>query len=121
MSAALVERAQGGDRDAYEQLARCAVQRLFLIASRILRDTDAAEDAVQQALVAIWQDLPSLRDPERFDAWTYRVVVRACRAEGRRNRRSGIQVVDLSDELAAARDDIGQVALRDQLGPAFDA
>jgi DNA-directed RNA polymerase specialized sigma24 family protein len=47
-----------GDRDAYEQLARGAARRLFLMASRILRDTDAAEDAVQQTLVAIWQDSP---------------------------------------------------------------
>lgn len=120
MSAALVERAQKGDRDAYEQLAQGAARRLFLVASRILRDTDAAEDAVQQTLVAIWQDLPSLRDPERFNAWTYRLVVRACRAQGRRERRLGIQIVDLSDELATARDDIGEIAQRDQLGRAFD-
>jgi RNA polymerase sigma-70 factor (ECF subfamily) len=73
MSRLLVERAQQGDRDAYEQLARGALRRLFLVASRILRDSDAAEDAVQQTLVDIWRDLPSLRDPDRFDAWTYRL------------------------------------------------
>lgn len=55
MSRALVGRAQGGDHDAREQLARGAARRLFLVASRILRDTDAAEDAVQQTLVAIWR------------------------------------------------------------------
>jgi RNA polymerase sigma-70 factor (ECF subfamily) len=120
-SGALVERAQQGDRDAYELLARGAARRLFLVASRILRDTDAAEDAVQQTLVAIWRDLPSLRDPDRFEAWTYRLVVRYCRAEGRRNRRMGVTVVDLSETLAAARDEIGAVAMRDQLGRAFDA
>jgi RNA polymerase sigma-70 factor (ECF subfamily) len=120
MSRALVERAQGGDREAYEQLARDAGRRLFLIASRILRDGDAAEDAVQQTLVAVWRDLPSLRDPDRFDSWTYRIVVRYCRVEERRHRRSGPTVVDLSETLAAARDEIGQVALRDQLRAAFD-
>lgn len=120
MNAALVERAQHGDREAYEQLARGAARRLFLIASRILRDTHAAEDVVQQTLVAIWQDLPSLRDPERFDAWAYRLVVRGCRAQGRRDRRRGIQVVDLSVELATARDDFAEVVQRDQLGRAFD-
>ena len=120
MSAALVERAQKGDRDAYEQLAQGAARRLFLVASRILRDTDSAQDAVQQTLVAMWQDLPSLRDPERFDAWTYRLVVRACRAQGRRERRWGIQIVDLSHELATTRDEIGEVAQRDQLSRAFD-
>jgi RNA polymerase sigma-70 factor (ECF subfamily) len=121
MSRVLVERAQQGDRDAYEQLARGAARRLFLVASRILRDTDAAEDAVQQTLVGIWRDLPSLRDPDRFDAWTYRMVVRACRGQGRRHRRMGVSIVDLSDEMAADRDHIGDVVVRDQLGRAFDA
>jgi RNA polymerase sigma-70 factor (ECF subfamily) len=120
MNAALVERAQAGDREAYEQLARGAARRLFLVASRILRDVDAAEDAVQQTLVAIWQDLPSLRDPARFDAWTYRMVVRYCRSEGRRHRRLGIHVIDLTDDVATARDEIGEIATRDQLGRAFE-
>ena len=43
-----------------------------------------AEDATQQALLTIWRDLPQLRDPARFDAWSYRLLVRACYAEGRK-------------------------------------
>ena len=122
MSRDLVERAQRGDRDAYEQLARGAARRLFLVASRILRDPDAAEDAVQQSLVAIWRELGSLRDPDRFDAWTYRIVVRYCRSEGRRQwGRSGGALVDLSESMATPRDDVGEVAVRDQLSQAFDA
>ena len=120
MSRALVERAQQGDRDAYEQLARDAAHRLFLVASRILRDTDAAEDAVQQTLVTMWRDLGTLRDPDRFEAWTYRIVVRYCRAEARRYRRMGVTVVDLSDSMATASDGFAGVALRDQLGRAFE-
>ena len=119
MSRDLVLRAQQGDRDAYEQLARGAARRLFLVASRIVRDPDRAEDAVQGTLVAIWQDLPSLRDPDRFDAWTYRMVVRQCRNETRKERRGGVTLVDLSDELAAASDAIADVATRDQLDQAF--
>ena len=121
MDIALVERAQRGDRDAYELLADGVARRLFLVASRLLRDADAADDAVQLALVAIWRDLPSLRDPERFDAWSYRIVIRMCRDEQRHRRRSGATVVDLSETLAASRDDIADVTTRDQLGRAFDA
>jgi RNA polymerase sigma-70 factor (ECF subfamily) len=116
----LVERAQSGDRDAYEQLARGAAGRLFLVASRILRDTDEAEDAVQAALIAMWRDLPALRDPDRFDAWAYRLVVRQCHNLGRRERRAGVLVMELSDDTRAERDQIGEVALRDELGRAFD-
>ena len=120
MSRALVERAQRGDRDAYEALVRDASRRLFLVASRILRDRDAADDAVQQTLVAIWRDLGSLRDPDRFDAWAYRIVVRQCRAESRRLRRMGITVVDLSGPMVEARDGFAGIALRDELGRAFE-
>jgi RNA polymerase sigma-70 factor (ECF subfamily) len=120
MSRDLVLRAQQGDHDAYEHLARAASGRLFLIASRILRDADAADDAVQQALVAIWRDLPSLRDPDRFDAWTYRVIVHACRTEGRRARRAGVALVDLSESIPARRDEGADVALHDLLGHAFE-
>jgi DNA-directed RNA polymerase specialized sigma24 family protein len=59
---ALVERARGGDRDAYEALAHASARRLYLTAYRIVRDGDQAEDAVQHTLVAMWRELPSLRD-----------------------------------------------------------
>lgn len=120
MTRALVERAQAGDRDAYELLARGAARRLFLVASRVLRDTDAADDAVQQTLVAIWRDLGSLRDPDRFEAWSYRMLIRYCRAESRSRRRSGVVVVDLSDSMVATGDAIAEVADRDRLTRAFD-
>jgi RNA polymerase sigma-70 factor (ECF subfamily) len=120
MSRLLVERAQAGDREAYEQLAQAAARRLFLVASRILRDTDAAEDAVQAALISMWRDLPALRDPDRFEAWTYRLVVRQCHNHGRRERRRGVRVVELEANVHAERDQLGEVALRDQLGRAFD-
>jgi hypothetical protein len=74
----LVVRAQNGDREACETLARASARRLYLAAHRIVRDSDRADDAVQQTLVAMWRELPSLRDPDRFEAWTYRLVVRFC-------------------------------------------
>jgi RNA polymerase sigma-70 factor (ECF subfamily) len=120
MSQDLVLRAQAGDRDAYESLARAAAQRLHLVALRILRDADAAEDAVQATLLAMWRDLPSLRDPDRFDAWTYRMVVRACHNVGRRERRMRVEVVDISDDVRARDDQFADVVVRDELARAFE-
>jgi RNA polymerase sigma-70 factor, ECF subfamily len=118
----LVERAQRGDRDAYERLALGAGDRLFGVAYRILRDTDRAKDAVQQTLVAIWTDLPKLREPDRFDVWTYRMVVRYALAETRRHRRIGVTIGPIrEDEGVEARDDLDVVGLRDQLEQAFKA
>lgn len=117
----MVQRAQAGDRDAYEQLAREVSQPLFLTASRILRDTDAAEDAVQLTLVAIWRDLRTLRDPERFSAWAYRTLVRFCNLEGRRKRRAGVTFVEIGESSVVTGDDTDLVIVRDELATAFAA
>jgi RNA polymerase sigma-70 factor (ECF subfamily) len=82
----LVKRAQHGDREAFGLVAADLATRFLAVSRRILRDIDLAEDATQQALVAIWRDLPQLRDQARFDAWSYRLLMRACYAEGRRSR-----------------------------------
>lgn len=94
---ALVELAQRGDHAAFDALAASRVDGLFRAARLILHDADGAEDAVQEALVRAWRDLPALRDPERFDAWLHRLLVRACYDEGRRRRRwrSEVQLVGI--------------------------
>ena len=81
MDRSLVEQAQRGDRDAYDALVRAVAPRLYRTAHRIVRDFDAAQDATQLGLVAIWRELPRLRDPDRFEAWAYRLVVRYCLME----------------------------------------
>jgi RNA polymerase sigma-70 factor, ECF subfamily len=87
MDSELVARAQAGDQDAFARIATASAGRLHSVAYNILRDPDLAQDATQQALLSMWQALPSLRDPARFEAWAYRTVVRACYAESRRTRR----------------------------------
>jgi RNA polymerase sigma-70 factor (ECF subfamily) len=79
MDTDLVARAQRGDEEAFASLAVAVGDRLHAVAHRILRDLHLAEDATQQALLAIWRDLPQLRDPARFDAWSYRLLVRLLR------------------------------------------
>ena len=114
----MVEAAQRGDHDAFEALAIGAADRLFAIARLILRDISAAEDAVQEALVHAWRDLPRLRDPDRFDAWLRRLLVNACADQGRRRRRwsAEIQIVRVEP---TADDAIGTLADRDQLERGF--
>jgi RNA polymerase sigma-70 factor (ECF subfamily) len=115
----IVERASSGDRQAFAQLAAEASDRLYSIAIRILRDADAASDALQGTLVQIWRDLPTLRDPERFDAWSYRVIARRCRDELRRRRRR-LSTLELLGSDAAIADVQVTVSLRDELERAFD-
>jgi RNA polymerase sigma-70 factor, ECF subfamily len=83
----LVERARAGDHDAFAAVAGAALARLDAAARLILRDRELARDAVQDALLRAWRDLPGLRDPDRFDAWLYRLTVHACLDLVRRQRR----------------------------------
>ena len=119
MTSDLVQRAQRGDGDAFEGLIRAAYDRLFATAHRILRDGDAAEDAVQDAIVRCWRDLRGLRDPNRFEAWLYRLLVNACRDQARRARRRPSVDYGQHPELAMGSDEYATVADKDALERAF--
>ena len=102
MQVDLVVQASRGDRDAFATLAQATVDRCYGLAFRILRDHHRAQDATQQALLGAWRDLPTLRDPERFEAWLYRLVVHACYVEARTQRRwtARVQAIRGGDENA---------------------
>jgi RNA polymerase sigma-70 factor (ECF subfamily) len=114
----LVTRAQDGDEQAFASLAVAVGNRLHAVSKRILRDADLAEDATQQALLAMWRELPQLRDPRRFEAWSYRVLVRACYAEGRRSRAWAPNLHSLTD-AASGGDQLASIWDRDQLERGF--
>ncbi len=127
MDRELVERARRGDHDAFAALVSALGDRMFTVARLILRDVDRAEDAVQEALVRTWRELPGLRDPDRFEAWVRRLVVNACHDESRKvRRRSEVTLIPLDGVGAATRggrtdrttDDRG-VDDRDQLERGF--
>ena len=79
----LVVRAQQGDQRAFESLTVAHHARLFRVANCLLRDRGLAEDATQQAYLDIWRNLQRLRDPTKFEGWSYRLLVHACYAEAR--------------------------------------
>ncbi len=115
----LVEAARRGGREAYADLIRPRGDRLFALAQRILRDVDRAEDALQEALVIAWRDLPGLRDPDRFDAWLHRLVVRTCIHEAVRERRLVANLRILPIEVPTSQDELLSVGDRDQLERGF--
>jgi RNA polymerase sigma-70 factor (ECF subfamily) len=87
MQRALVERAQSGDHDAFSILVRASYPRLYGVAILVLRDRDRAQDAVQDALVLAWRHIRALRDAGAWDAWCYRLTLRACNRAARTSRR----------------------------------
>jgi RNA polymerase sigma-70 factor (ECF subfamily) len=114
----VVEAARAGDHEAFEVLANAAADHLFAVATLILRDRQRAEDAVQEALVHAWRELPRLRDPARFNAWLHRLLVNACADEGRSQRRFAAEVRFIQQE-PAVDDEARRMADRDQLERGF--
>ena len=116
----LVEKAMDGDHEAFSELARHAVDRMYSVARLILRDNVRAEDATQEALVAAWRTIHSLRDPERFDAWLRRILLNECYREARREKarfRHEAYVEAINPENPF--DAINDLANRDQLERGF--
>jgi RNA polymerase sigma-70 factor (ECF subfamily) len=115
----LVERARKGDHDAFAELAGAAISRLDATAWLILRDPEQAKDAAQNALVRAWRDLPTLRDPDLFDAWLHRMLINACIDEARRLRRHRFDVELTTLHTPAISGIESSIADRDQLERGF--
>ncbi len=115
----LVEAAQHGDQAAFMDLVRSRGGRLFAIAHRILRDVDRAEDALQDALVIAWRDLPSLRDPDRFDPWVHRLLTNVCVCPGDARASPDGEPAGPPARRPDGPDDLIGVVTRDQLDQGF--
>ena len=119
MRTRLVERARDGDDVAFTELVDLDGDRCYAIAYRILRDAERAQDAVQQALLQAWRELPRLRDPERFGPWLHRLLVNACYEEARRHRRWSTRIRSLPVDGPGGPDTTVSVDDRDTLDRAF--
>jgi RNA polymerase sigma-70 factor, ECF subfamily len=110
----LIARARDGDADAFTAAIGGSVDRLFGAAYLVLRDAGAAEDAVQDGLLLAWRRLPSLRDPDRFDAWVRRIVIHSAIDAVRRRRPTQVET-----EPVAAPGSASDVETRELVGAAF--
>lgn len=119
MRSRLVERAREGDDVAFTELLDLDGGRCYAIAYRILRDVERAQDAVQQAFLLAWRELPRLRDPERFEVWLHRLLVNACYEELRRYRRWTTHVRTLPIDGPGGDDEMVSIDDRDALERAF--
>ena len=115
----LVERAREGDDVAFTELVDLDGDRCYAIAYRILRDVERAQDAVQQAFLLAWRELPRLRDVTRFEVWLHRLVVNACYEEFRRYRRWSANVRSLPVDGPGGGDETVSIDDRDALERAF--
>jgi RNA polymerase sigma-70 factor (ECF subfamily) len=114
-----VTAAMTGDSAAFEALLRSRLDHTYRTARAILGNDADARDAVQNAWLAAWRQLPRLREPAAFDAWLDRILINACRSSlRRRGRVREIQVATPPDVIAPSPGP-EQVAERDALERAF--
>lgn len=99
---ALLDRAAAGDADAFDMLIRPRLDRLFRMAMAITRNESDARDAVQEACVSAWRELPRLRDRDRFDSWVAQILVNACRGLLRRTRRVRVREIPADEMVTGA-------------------
>ena len=115
----VVERVGRGEADAFALLVGASIGRLEAVARLILRDPELAKDAVQDAYLRAWRDLPGLRDPDRLDAWLHRLTVNACLDAARRQRRRPIELELTPITPSSIGDETALIADRDELERAF--
>lgn len=84
----LVERAQGGDQQAFDVLVRKYQRKLGRLLSRFIRDAAEVEDVTQEAFIKAYRALPSFRGESAFYTWLYRIGINTAKnylvAQGRR-------------------------------------
>ncbi len=115
-----VRSARSGDRAAQEWVARRVYETGMRLAAFSLGDRDLAQDVGQEAAIRAMRSLGRLRDPQRFDAWSYRICVGELRRAAKRRGRHAWQPLDQA--AAEHRDEPRHAELlaeRDWLVPAL--
>src|SRR5689334_13137239 len=120
----LVERARGKDTRAFEALMRRYNRRLFRIARSILRDNDAADDAVQEAHIRAFTNLDRYEPTGKFGAWLARLAFNEALMIRRRSRPDTVRLdqIDASTlaSTASDADQLDAVQTRQLLEQAVD-
>jgi RNA polymerase sigma-70 factor (ECF subfamily) len=107
----LVERAQDGDREAFEQIYREQVGRIHALCWRLTGDADLAEELTQEAFVRAWRKLHLFRGRSALSTWLHRLTVNVVMADHRvhgtrRQRETSLDDVR-SDRLVARQEATG--------------
>ncbi|UMZ74440.1 RNA polymerase sigma factor [Natranaerofaba carboxydovora] len=74
----IVEKCKDGDMDAFERLFMQFSDKAYRTAFLIIRNEKIAEDAVQEAFIKCFNRIHQLKDPDAFQTWLYRTLVRTC-------------------------------------------
>lgn len=115
----LIQRYLSGDTAAFGELMEAHEDRVFGICLRMLRDRDAALDAVQETFLTVFRKVDRYKAEAAFSTWLYRVAVNTCYDQLRRAKRSTADPLPESHDPADVRPDDEYAAV--ELRPDIDA
>jgi RNA polymerase sigma-70 factor (ECF subfamily) len=108
-----ISRAKLGDIDAFTAIVEAYHQRCLRFARAMLRNTDDAEDMVQETFVRLYRALPRYEERQRFESWLFQILGNVCRTANTVFHRTSARVVE--DDAALER-----VPSTDIPGQSFD-
>ncbi|MEJ5368511.1 MAG: sigma-70 family RNA polymerase sigma factor [Bryobacteraceae bacterium] len=102
----IVERAQAGDAEAFNEIVQAYRRRIFGTVSRLIGRPEDVEDVAQEVFIRLYYSLDQLRSPEVFEPWLYRLTVNAALdyLRKRRKRKMESRVADLSEQQVMMAD-----------------
>ena len=112
---ALITRAQAGDQEAFAVLVGRNQRQVYNLALRMLRDTDEASEAAQEAFLAAWQHLRGFRQDARFATWLYRITYHHCLKVCESRRRDSVARLELSATTARMHSPEGRMSAESAL------
>jgi len=116
----IVRRVLAGDVERYGLLVERYREELGRMATSLVGDADAAEDALQEAFISAYRNLGRCRDPERLRVWLYRIVANRC--HDARRRRPTVPLDDLDPPAPHRTDARAEVSdLAGRVGEALNA
>jgi RNA polymerase sigma-70 factor, ECF subfamily len=112
---ALISRAKAGDQEAFATLVQRYQRQVYNLALRMLRDTDEASEATQEAFLAAWQHLRGFRQDARFATWLYRITYHHCLKVSESRRRDSVARSELSATTARMHSPEGRMSIESAL------
>jgi len=103
--AALVKRAQGGDKNAFGELVKRHERKVYALAFRFMRNKEDAADVMQETFLQAYKKILSFEGKSAFSTWLYRIAVNFCLMKKRKKTLKYVSV-DKPVESASGEEDI---------------
>ena len=104
----MIERASGGDPEAFNRLMEHHERRMYAVALRMCANREDAQDCLQEAMLRVYRAIGSFKGESSFSTWVYRITMNTCLDELRRRKnKQSASLDDLLDEGWAPADDSG--------------